>query len=238
MSVVLEIENLQCGYGSVEVLHGVSLEVRTGEIVCLIGPNGAGKSTLTRAAAGIIPVRKGAVRLHGRDVTRDGAHSRVRQGLALVPEGRGVLAQLSVLDNILMGAYVRRKEPGIQKEIDSVLQLFPVLAARKDQAAGTLSGGEQQMLVIGRALMSKPQLMILDEPSLGLAPKMVALIFEVLDGLRRNGSTILLIEQNAHMALSISSRGYVLESGDFVLSGDTSFLRENDLVKDIYLGSG
>jgi branched-chain amino acid transport system ATP-binding protein len=235
---MLEIAGLTCGYGRAEVIHGVDLVVRRGEIVCLIGANGAGKTTLIRALVGLLPARTGTIRLGGHDVTSLSTPARVERGLAVVPEGRGVLPQLSVGENLLMGGYVRRSESWLGREMDRVMTLFPILAERREQAAGTLSGGEQQMLVIGRALMSRPSLLVLDEPSFGLAPKIVDMIFKVVTELQAAGLTILLVEQNANIALEVSQRGYVLESGHCILADETSRLRDNTLVRDIYLGSG
>lgn len=235
---LLEATDITCRYGTIEAVHGVSLGVSRGEIVALIGPNGAGKSTLIRALAGLQRPSSGRIALFGQDVTRLSGPARVELGLALVPEGRGVLPTLSVHDNLRMGAYTRRHEPWVTEQLRFVLDLFPVLAERRQQAAGTLSGGEQQMLVIGRALMSRPQLIMLDEPSFGLAPKIVSRVFDVIQELRRLGTTFLLVEQNAHMALGIADRGYVLESGFCILTDTAARLRDNPIVKDIYLGTG
>ena len=235
---LLEADAICCRYGPLEVVHGVSLTVGRGEMVALIGPNGAGKSTLIRTLAGLHRPSGGRIRLFGRDATDVTAPARVALGLALVPEGRGVLPTLSVDDNLRMGAYVRRREPWLAEQMHMVLDLFPVLAQRRQQMAGTLSGGEQQMLVIGRALMSRPQLIILDEPSFGLAPKIVDRVFDVIAQLNRAGTTVLLVEQNAHMALAVADRGYVLESGRCILSDTAERLRENTIVKDVYLGAG
>lgn len=235
---ILAIEGLRCGYGRTEVIHGLSLNVGRGEVVCLIGANGAGKSTVIKAIVGLIPALDGAITLCGRDVTGMRTPTRVELGLGIVPEGRGVLPQLTVGENLLLGGYVRRSEPWLAEEMDRILRLFPILAERRDQLAGTLSGGEQQMLVIGRALMSRPRLLILDEPSFGLAPKIIDRIFDVVTELRAGGLTILLIEQNANMALEVSQRGYVLESGACILSDTAANLRKDTRVRDIYLGSG
>ena len=237
-TMVLEVAGLSCGYGRAQVIHDVSLTVRRGEIACLIGANGAGKTTLIKALMGLLPARTGSIRLGGRDVTALSTPARVELGLAVVPEGRGVLPQLSVHENLLMGGYVRRSQAWLGEEMDRVLRLFPILAERREQAAGTLSGGEQQMLVIGRALMSRPSLLVLDEPSFGLAPKVVDTIFKVITELQAAGLTILLVEQNANIALEVSQRGYVLESGACILADEASRLRDNTLVRDIYLGSG
>jgi branched-chain amino acid transport system ATP-binding protein len=235
---ILAVDGLRCGYGRTEVIHDLNLDVRRGEIVCLIGANGAGKSTVIKAVIGLIPAWSGAIRLCGRDVTAIRTATRVKLGLGIVPEGRGVLPQLTVGENLLLGGYVRRSEPWLADEMDRVFGLFPILAERREQLAGTLSGGEQQMLVIGRALMSRPRLLILDEPSFGLAPKIIDKIFEVVTQLRAGGLTILLIEQNANVALEVSQRGYVLDSGACFLSDDAATLRRDARVRDIYFGAG
>jgi len=234
----LDVRNLRCGYSAGDVIHDVSLAVGRGEIVCLIGPNGAGKSTIIKAITGQIKVRSGAIYFNERDLSRRSIAKRVEDGIALVPEGRGMLATISVLENLLMGGYSRRRETWLLSQLETVFSIFPILSERRLQFAGTLSGGEQQMLVIGRAIMSRPTLLILDEPSFGIAPKVVATIFETIVKLRSAGFTVLLVEQNASMALEISQRGYVLESGRCVLSGDTADLRASRLVQDIYLGAG
>ena len=235
---VLDVRELVCGYGRTQIIHGVDLKVLKGEIICLIGNNGAGKSTLIKAIIGAIPITGGEVRLRGEDLARQDMASRISRGIAVVPEGRGVLAQLSVEDNLLMGGYVRRGAPWLAEERDRIYALFPILAERRAQMAGTLSGGEQQMLVIGRALMSRPELLILDEPSFGLAPKIVDSIFAVIERLREAGNTVLLVEQNARIALRVADRGYVLASGRTILDGPAGWLSENTTVRDIYLGSG
>jgi branched-chain amino acid transport system ATP-binding protein len=235
---ILHVDGLRCGYGRAEVIHNLDLKVARGEIVCLIGANGAGKSTAIKAIVGLIPALSGSIRLCGLDVTHERTATRVELGLAVVPEGRGVLSQLTVEENLLLGGYVRRSEAWLTEEMDRVFGLFPILSERRDQLAGTLSGGEQQMLVIGRALMSRPRLLILDEPSFGLAPKIIDRIFEVVTELRARGLTILLVEQNANVALEVSQRGYVLESGSCILSDAAEILRKDTLVRDIYFGSG
>ena len=234
---VLAVKGLRCGYGRTEVIHNLDLDVARGEIVCLIGANGAGKSTVIKAIVGLIPAVSGSIGLCGRDVTALRTSTRVELGLAVVPEGRGVLPQLTVAENLLLGGYVRRSESWLDQEMERVLALFPILSERCDQLAGTLSGGEQQMLVIGRALMSRPRLLILDEPSFGLAPKIIDKIFEAVTELRAQGLTILLVEQNANVALEVSQRGYVLESGHCILSDAATTLRNNTMVRDIYFGS-
>jgi branched-chain amino acid transport system ATP-binding protein len=235
---ILSLDGLCCGYGRTQVIHDLALDVRRGEIVCLIGANGVGKSTVIKAIVGVVPATAGTITLCGRDVTHVRTATRVELGLGIVPEGRGVLAQLTVAENLLLGSYVRRSESWLAEEMDRVLGLFPILAQRREQLAGTLSGGEQQMLVIGRALMSRPRLLILDEPSFGLAPKIIDRIFEVVTQLRAGGLTILLIEQNANLALEVSQRGYVLESGTCILTDDAATLRQDARVRDIYFGAG
>lgn len=235
---LLTVNGLRCGYGRSEVLHGVDIAVTESEITCLIGANGAGKTTLIKAIVGIVPVRAGSIHFGGRDITKASTPARVEQGLAVVPEGRGVLPQLSVYENLLMGGYVQRGAHWLSGEMERIFNLFPILAERRGQPAGSLSGGEQQMLVIGRALMSRPKLLVLDEPSFGLAPKVVQTIFEVITELQESGLTILLVEQNASIALQVSQYGYVLESGNCILAAETEKLRNDTLVRDIYLGSG
>jgi branched-chain amino acid transport system ATP-binding protein len=235
---VLAVRGLRCGYGRTEVVHNLDLDVAHGEIVCLIGANGAGKSTVIKAIVGLIPLSSGTIGLCGRDVTALRTSTRVELGLAVVPEGRGVLSQLTVGENLLLGGYVRRSESWLNDEMERVFALFPILSERCDQLAGTLSGGEQQMLVIGRALMNRPRLLILDEPSFGLAPKIIDKIFEAVTELKSRGLTILLVEQNANVALEVSQRGYVLESGQCILSNAAASLRNDTMVRDIYFGSG
>jgi branched-chain amino acid transport system ATP-binding protein len=234
---ILSVRGLHCVYGRSEIIHGIDLDVATQEIICLIGANGAGKSTFIKAVAGLIATTAGSVTLCGRDVTQASTPARVDLGLALVPEGRGVLPQLSVDDNLLMGGYVRRGAPWLRQEKERILTLMPVLAERRAQMAGTLSGGEQQMLVIGRALMSRPRLLVLDEPSFGLAPKTVEAIFRMVKDLQSTGLTILLVEQNANIALQVSDRGYVISGGACILHDQAARLRDNKVVRDIYLGS-
>ncbi len=234
---MLHVQGLHCGYGRAEVLHGIDLTVRKGEIACLIGANGAGKTTTIRAILGLVKPSRGSIRFRGEDLAAIDTAGRIERGIALVPEGRGVLKTLSVQDNLHMGAYVRRRQAGMDEDLDRVLAMFPILAERRQQLSGTLSGGEQQMLVIGRALMSRPKLLILDEPSFGLAPKIVDTIFETIVGLRETGLTILLVEQNAHIALQVSQHGFVLDSGSCLMAADSGTLRDDKLVRDIYLGA-
>jgi len=234
---LLEVQDLRCGYGRADVIHGASIEVRAGETVCLIGPNGAGKSTLIKAIAGILQARSGRILFGGQDITRLPIHTRTEAGIAMVPEGRGLLPTLSVEENLLMGGYVRRRDTDVWQEMHRLMQKFPVLLQRRNQTANTLSGGEQQQLVIARALMSRPRLLILDEPSFGLAPLVVAAIFRTIAELNAAGTTILLVEQNANMALEVAHRGYVIESGQCVLGGETSELRTSTIVQEVYLGA-
>jgi branched-chain amino acid transport system ATP-binding protein len=236
---MLRIRNLRAGYGSVEVLHGVSLHVAEGEIVTIVGANGAGKSTLLNAVAGTMRPGAGTVSFRGAAVTGLTAESVAAKGCSLVPEGRQIFGDLTVQDNLLLGAYLRLRREGrktVEKEIDGVCRLFPILAKRREQLAGTLSGGEQQMLALGRALMGNPSLLMLDEPSIGLAPLVVKGIFEVITELRRQGRTILLVEQNARAALSIADRGYVMETGRILLEGTAGELSANRDVQRAYLG--
>jgi branched-chain amino acid transport system ATP-binding protein len=235
MSELLRVEALEAAYGSVRALRGVDLEVRSGELVALVGSNGAGKSTLLRTLSGVHPALAGRVLYRGADVTRAPVHERVAGGIILVPEGRQVFGILTVEDNLRLGAHTRpRKE--MDAGLDRVFRLFPVLAERRRQRAGTLSGGEQQMLAIGRGLMGRPTLLLLDEPSMGLAPRLVAALFEVIVSLRAGGVTMLLVEQNAHAALSIADRGYVLETGRITLEGPGPELLGAEAVRAAYLG--
>ena len=234
--MLLEVEDLNTYYGAVHALKGVSLHAEAGEIVTLIGANGAGKSTLLRAISGLVPARSGRIRYQGHDLTRIPAHDIVGLGVSQAPEGRMVFANLSVEDNLEMGAYRRRDRAGIAGDRESVFRLFPRLRERRRQSAGTLSGGEQQMLAIGRALMSGPRLLLLDEPSLGLAPLLVREIFRTIREINERGVTVLLVEQNAHMALSIAARGYVLETGRVVLEDRADRLLQDEQVKKAYLG--
>jgi branched-chain amino acid transport system ATP-binding protein len=234
---MLEIENLSVAYGRITALRDVALQISAGSIVTLVGANGAGKSTTLRAISGLVPVRRGKVRFEGRDITNRPAHEIVELGLAHVPEGRMVFPNLSVMENLKMGAYLRRDAGGIGTDLEFVMHVFPRLMERKTQLAGTLSGGEQQMLAIGRALMSRPRCLMLDEPSLGIAPLLVKTIFEkIVEVNRELGLTILLVEQNANLALTISQFGYVLEAGEVLLADTSSALRDNPRVKAAYLG--
>ena len=235
---MLEVKNLIVNYGVIAALQGVSLTVRRGDIVTLIGANGAGKTTTLRTISGLLKARSGEILYEGNNITRLAAHQRVKQGMAQVPEGRMVFANLTVAENLRMGAYLVRDKASIARELDYVFTLFPRLQERGKQIAGTLSGGEQQMLAIGRALMSQPRFLMLDEPSLGIAPLLVQKIFEkIVEINRKHGITILLVEQNANLALEISNYGYVLETGRILLEDKSAALRENPQVKSAYLGA-
>jgi len=234
--MILEIEGLDVFYGAVHALKGVSIRVEQGEIVTLIGANGAGKSTLLRTISGLVRARAGRIAFEGRDIGRVPAHEIVGLGVSHSPEGRLVFANLTVADNLEMGAYRRRDRAAIRTDRERVYQLFPRLAERRRQSAGTLSGGEQQMLAIGRALMARPRLLLLDEPSLGLAPLLVREIFRTIVEINATGVTVVLVEQNARMALSVARRGYVLETGHVRLEDQAARLLENDDVKRAYLG--
>jgi branched-chain amino acid transport system ATP-binding protein len=234
--MLLELDNVTLLYGRIQALHGISLDVNEGEIVALIGANGAGKTTTMRAISGLRPVASGAIRFNGEDITRLRADVRVVRGLCQSPEGRGIFPGMTVLDNLEMGAYTRRDKAGIASDIELVMGLFPRLAERRRQAGGTLSGGEQQMLAVGRALMSRPKLLLLDEPSMGLAPMLIQQIFEIITEINQQGTTILLVEQNAQQALSRAHRGYVLETGRIVRAGTGAELLHDPAVKEAYLG--
>ena len=234
--MLLQVEGLDVYYGAVHAVKGLSLVAERGEIVTLIGANGAGKTTLLRTISGLIPSRAGAIRFDGRDITRLPPHEIVGLGISQAPEGRMVFANLSVEDNLEMGAYRRRDRAGIRQDRDEVFRLFPRLLERRRQTAGTLSGGEQQMLAMGRALMPRPRLLLLDEPSLGLAPLLVREIFKTVREINQRGVTVLLVEQNAHMALSIAGRGYVLETGRVRFEDEARRLLQNPDVKKAYLG--
>ena len=235
-SSLLRIDDLTVRYGAIEALSGVSLEVRAGEVVTLIGANGAGKSTLLMTVSGLLRPARGAIVFAGEDITHTAPHRIVRLGVAHVPEGRRIFGELSVEDNLELGAYARSSTREVREDRGRVYALFPQLARLRGRRAGTLSGGEQQMLAIGRGLMARPRLLLLDEPSLGLAPVLVIEIFKALQEINREGATILLVEQNAHMALRIAHRGYVLESGRLALSGTAQELEGNPRVREAYLG--
>jgi branched-chain amino acid transport system ATP-binding protein len=233
---MLEIKDLTVRYGPVTALKGVSLTVRQGEIVSIIGANGAGKSTLVRTVSGLVRAGGGSIHFEGRDITSAPSHLIVRAGLVQVPEGRMVLAKLTVLDNLLAAAAVRARQGDVRDDLERAMQRFPVLRERAAQLAGSLSGGQQQMLVIARALMARPRLLLLDEPSLGLAPVISSQVFEIISDIRKEGVTVLLIEQNARKALSIADRGYVIELGQLVLEGPAARLADDPRVIEAYLG--
>jgi branched-chain amino acid transport system ATP-binding protein len=233
---LLEVENLHVYYGAIHAIKGVTLEVDEGKIVTLIGANGAGKSTTLNTISGLLRPREGGVRLGGEDLTAVPPHKIVLKGVVQVPEGRRIFGRLTVEENLEMGAFTRTDKEGIRDGRERVFSLFPRLKERRNQVAGTLSGGEQQMLAIGRALMARPRLLLMDEPSMGLAPILVEQIFDAIRGINRQGTTILLVEQNAFMALDVAHRGYVLQTGTIVLSGPASELAANQEVKRAYLG--
>ncbi len=233
---LLEVKNIHAYYGNIQALKGISLSVSKGEIVSLIGGNGAGKTTTLRAISGLIVPREGQIILEGENLSKYLPHEVVNKGIAMVPEGRGIFARLRVDENLDMGAYIRHDRDGIAKDLERVFQIFPRLKERRKQVAGTLSGGEQQMLAIGRALMARPRILLLDEPSMGLAPILVESIFSTIQAINNEGTTILLVEQNALMALSVAHRAYVLETGRIVLQGTASEVSENPQVKSAYLG--
>jgi branched-chain amino acid transport system ATP-binding protein len=233
---LLRVEDVHTYYGSIEALKGISLEVHEGEIVSLIGANGAGKSTTLRSINGLNHPRRGSIHFRGRDITRDPPHDIVRRGISQSPEGRKLFPRMSVLENLEMGAFQRSDRSDLRGDLDRVYSLFPRLSERKQQRAGTLSGGEQQMVAIGRALMARPGLLLLDEPSMGLAPIFVERVFETIVEINNQGTTILLVEQNAMMALDIANRGYVLETGTVALADDAKALRRNEQVRKSYLG--
>jgi branched-chain amino acid transport system ATP-binding protein len=234
--VLLEVQDISVYYNSIQALKGVSLELDEGELVTIVGSNGAGKTTTMMTISGILRPRQGTVRFEGQDITRLSSHEIVQRGISHCPEGRQIFTGLTVAENLVVGAYNRRDREGIARDLEWVHSLFPILAERRKQSAGTLSGGEQQMLAIARALMSRPRLLLLDEPSLGLAPLLVDRIFEVIGHLREQGVTILLVEQNAYQALRIADRAYVLETGHIKLAGLARELANNDEVKKAYLG--
>jgi len=233
---MLEIENLSVNYGGIQALQSLSLSIQQGEVVTLIGANGAGKSTTLRAISRIVNARQGRIIFNGEDISRLAPHEVVRRGVAHCPEGRRVLTRQSVYDNLMLGAYIRNDSAGIKADIDLQFKRFPRLQERRNQLAGTLSGGEQQMLAIARALMSRPRLLLLDEPSLGLAPLIVREIFNIIRELHAEGVTILLVEQNASLALQHADRGYVLEAGNLTISGKAADLLDDDRVRQAYLG--
>jgi branched-chain amino acid transport system ATP-binding protein len=233
---MLKVNGISVNYGAIKALQGVSFEIRQGEIVALIGANGAGKTTILNTISNIVPSVSGSVVYLGKDVTKLPPHEIVKLGISQVPEGRRVFARMSVLENLEMGAYTRNDKQEIASDMEKIFQRFPRLNERKKQPAKTLSGGEQQMLAMGRALMSRPKLLLLDEPSMGLAPMLVEQIFHIIQEINKSGTTVLLVEQNANMALSIADRAYVLETGEVVLQGDAKELASNPEVRKAYLG--
>ena len=235
---LIELTRVEVAYGGIQAVKGIDLKVGQGELVCLIGANGAGKTTTLKGICGLQPVNAGTIRYAGQDITGKPAFQLVRQGLAMVPEGRGVFGALTIEENLAMGAYIRHDRAAIFDDVERVFQLFPRLKERRRQTAGTMSGGEQQMLAMGRALMSRPKLLLLDEPSMGLAPLMVQKVFETIMKVSSEGVTILLIEQNAKLALEVSHRGYVMESGEITLTGDAKRLLDDPAVRAAYLGEG
>lgn len=233
---LLEVTELKVYYGVIQAIKGISFEVNQGEVVALIGANGAGKTTTLHTLSGLLPAKEGKIVFDGKDITKTPPHKIVSMGMAQVPEGRRVFQELSVLENLKLGAYTRSNKAEISETLEKVYERFPRLKERKNQVAGTLSGGEQQMLAMGRALMSKPRLILMDEPSMGLSPLLVSEIFDIIEEIRNSGTTVLLVEQNAKKALSIADRAYVLETGSITLSGPASELINDDSVKKAYLG--
>lgn len=233
---LLQVESIHSYYGNIHALHGISLHVKQGEVVTLIGANGAGKSTTIRTISGLMRPQEGTITFDGEAIQGIPAHQLVGRGIAQSPEGRRIFPRLSVQDNLVMGAYLRQDKKEIQTDMERVYELFPRLKERRNQLGGTLSGGEQQMLAIGRALMAHPRLLLLDEPSMGLAPVLVEAIFEIIKQINSQGTTILLVEQNALMALEVAQRGYVLQSGSVVLSDQADALLKNEMIRKVYLG--
>ncbi len=233
---MLEVNNIHTYYGNIHALKGISITVEEGEIVTLIGANGAGKTTTLRTICGLITPRVGNIKLEGEDLAKYKAHEIVYKGVSMVPEGRGIFAKLTVAENLDMGAYIRNNKKEIQQDLERVFTLFPRLKERRNQIAGTLSGGEQQMLATGRALMARPRLLLMDEPSMGLAPVLVETVFDAIKEINAEGTTILLVEQNAMMALQIAHRGYVLQTGEIVLHDTAANLQQNEMVQKAYLG--
>lgn len=232
---ILEIDHINTYYGGIHALRGITLDVDQGEIVTLIGSNGVGKSTTLKSVSGLVKVKSGSIKFKNQDITNKPAHETTLLGMAHVPEGRRIFSNLTVKENLLMGAFSVKKKNVIEERIERVYDYFPILKERLNQKGGTMSGGEQQMLAIGRALMMKPEVLMLDEPSMGLAPIIVEKIFHIIDQLNQDGMTILLVEQNAYQALSIANRGYVIQNGEIVLSGKGHDLIENDEIREAYL---
>jgi len=235
-TTLLKVGGLKVAYGGIQAVKGISFEVQQGELVSLIGANGAGKTTTLKAVTGIQPVAAGEIDFMGKAIKGQGAWNLVKQGLVMVPEGRGVFARMTIIENLQMGAFVRNDKAEIAADIDKVFTIFPRLKERAEQLAGTLSGGEQQMLAMGRGLMARPKVLLLDEPSMGLSPIMVDKIFEVVDNIHRQGTTILLVEQNASRALGLADRGYVMDSGEITMDGDAKKLLADPRVRAAYLG--
>ena len=234
--IMLNVNNIGISFGGLQAVDNFNLKIKKGELYGLIGPNGAGKTTTLHAISGILPSTSGKIIYNGQNITKTPAHKIVKLGISQVPEGRRVFSQLSVFENLLMGAYTRRDKSEINEDLEKIYERFPRLEERKNQIAGTLSGGEQQMLAMGRALMSKPEIILLDEPSMGLSPIFVSEIFDIIKALNEGGTTVLLVEQNAKKALSIADRAYVLETGNVVLSGKAENIMNDDTVKKAYLG--
>ena len=234
--VLLRVSGLRVAYGGIQAVKGISFEVREGELVSLIGANGAGKTTTLKAITGLQPMAAGDIEFLGRQVRGQGPWDLVHQGLVMVPEGRGTFQRMSITENLQMGAFVRTDKPGIEADLEKVFGIFPCLKERRHQLAGTMSGGEQQMLALGRALMARPKVLLMDEPSMGLSPIMVDKIFELVDDIHRQGTTILLVEQNASRALQLAQRGYVMDSGEVTMSGDAQALLNDPKVRAAYLG--
>lgn len=233
---LLEIKDLSVCYGMIQALKGISFEVNKGEVIALIGANGAGKTTTLHTLTGLLPAKSGSILFNGTELTKTAAHKIVKMGMAHVPEGRRIFQQLTVLDNLKLGAFIRNDKENFASDMEKIYKRFPRLEERKNQIAGTLSGGEQQMLAMGRALMSNPDIILMDEPSMGLSPIMVSEIFNIIEDIRKDGTTVLLVEQNAKKALAIADRAYVLETGKIVLSGNASDLINDESVKKAYLG--
>jgi len=234
--VILKVEGIHTSYGNIEAIRGISLDIAKGEIVCLIGSNGAGKTTTLNTISGILKPKKGKILFKGKRIDGIAAFKIARMGISQVPEGRKIFSRLTVMENLEMGAFFRKDKNSIEKDLKGVFEIFPRLDERKDQVAGTLSGGEQQMLAIGRALMARPELLLLDEPSMGLAPILVELIFDTIEKINQRGTTMLLVEQNASMAFQIAHRGYVIQSGEIALHDSIAGLKEDNMVKRLYLG--
>jgi len=233
---MLHIENLQVYYGAINAIKGISFDVEQGEIIALIGANGAGKTTILHTISGLVPAKSGSITFNGTELTKTPAHKIVSMGMAHVPEGRRIFQELTVYENLMLGAFTRKDKAEIENTLEGVFKRFPRLEERRTQIAGTLSGGEQQMLAMGRALMSHPSIILMDEPSMGLSPLYVSEIFDIIQSVNESGTTVLLVEQNAKKALSVANRAYVLETGKIVLSGDAHELMNDDSVKKAYLG--